>query len=178
MKKDFEKEYAIALFDISLEEDLVDTIKDELKIVSSLFLENKDFIKVLTHPQLSKENKKEIIYNVFKEIDQLLINFLYVLIENDRISEVLFINDEFIKLYNEYKEVIYVDAYSTILLSNDQIENLKFKLTIKYRHKVVINNLIDNTLVGGLLIKINNELLDFSIKNQFINLKTHILKQS
>ncbi len=178
MKKEYAKEYATALFDTSLEKSLIDIIKDELKIVSNSFLENKKFIKILTHPQLSKEEKKEIVFDVFSKVNHTLINFLYVLIENDRISDILFINDEFIKLYNEYKEVIYADAYSTILLSNEQIDNIKFKLTVKYRHKIVINNFIDNTLVGGLLIKINNEILDYSIRNQIINLKSHILKQS
>ncbi|QVK17782.1 ATP synthase F1 subunit delta [Mycoplasmatota bacterium] len=178
MGKEFTKEYATALFDLSLEKNSVESIKEELIIISAAFLENKDFEKLLSHPQLSKENKKDIVNNVFKELNSTLLHFLYVIIENDRVNDIKFINKEFSKLYNAYNEVIDVEAKTTIPLTEDQIGVLKNKLSVKYRHKIRIDNIIDPSIGGGMLLTINHEVMDYTIKNQLRNLKSHILKQT
>lgn len=178
MEKEFTKEYATALFDLSLEKNNIEAIKEELIIVSAAFLGSKQFEKLLSHPQLSKENKKDIVNDVFIGLNTTLLHFLYVIIENDRIFDIKFINKEFSKLYNEYKEVINVEARTTIPLTENQIEVLKNKLSVKYRHKIKIDNIIDNSIGGGMLLKMNHETIDYTIKNQLHNLKSHILKQT
>lgn len=178
MNKEFTKEYAIALFDLSLEMNITEVIKDELNTVSNAFNENEAFEKILAHPQLSKENKKEILNDVFKGINTTLQHFLYIVVENDRIVDIGFINNEFGKLYNEYNKVIHVEAITTIPLKDDQVEALIQKLSVKYRHKIEIENIIDKSIVGGMKLKINHEVYDYSIKSQLRNLKSHILKQT
>ena len=63
-------------------------------------------------------------------------------------------------------------------LEDDQIESLKDKLTIKYKHKIEIENVIDPTIVGGMRLIVNNEIMDYSLKSQLNNLKSYILKQT
>jgi len=87
MGNDFASEYAIALFDLALEKQKVDVINDELKICVKAYLDNKTFIKLLSHPQFDKEHKKGIIKDTFKSIERILLHFFYVLIENDRIVQ-------------------------------------------------------------------------------------------
>lgn len=178
MKNDYAKEYAIALFDLSLEKKLLETMKDELIIISSAFIENAQFDKLLSHPQISKEQKKDIVKDVFKGINSSLLYFLYVVIENDRIEDIEFINEEFRKLYNEYNQVMQVEAVTTIPLDKNQREALVNKLSLKYRHKIEIHNVIDHSIGGGMRISINNQVMDYTIKSQLENLKMHILKQT
>jgi len=178
MKKEFANEYATALFDLSIEKDIIEIIKDELITVSVAFSDNKQFEKLLAHPQLSKENKKDIINDVFKGLNITMLHFLYVIIENDRVNDLKFINEEFSKLYNEYNKVIYVEAITTISLTEAQNDVLKNKLSIKYRHKIEISNTIDQSIVGGMRLKINNDIIDYTLKGQLQKLKSHILKQT
>ena len=178
MKKEFVREYATALFDLSLEKSIVETIKDELIMVSVAFVENNQFEKLLSHPQLTKENKKGIINDVFKGLNSSLLYFLYILINNDRIEDIKFINEEFRQLYNEYNKVIIVEAQTTLALTENQVETLMKKLSLKYRHKIIIENVIDHSIGGGMRLKINNEIIDYTIKSQLENLKSYILKQT
>ncbi len=178
MSKDNAKEYAIALFDLSLEKKNVEIIKDELIIVSNAFSEEEQFGKLLSHPKLSKEEKKGVITKVFKGINDTLLYFLLVVIENDRVNDLTYITDEFMKLYHEYNTVLLVLAKTTIPLSETQINALQNKLSIKYRHKIKIENEIDPSIIGGMQLIIDNEIIDYTIQNQLHNLKTYILKHS
>jgi|SRR5690554_3195620 len=178
MDKKVAKEYAIALFDISLEKNIIEIIKDEFIITTKVFSKVKDFVKLLSHPQLSVENKKDIINNVFNDINQTLKHFLYVLIENSRIVDINAIRDVFIEIYNEYNNVYPVIAKTTIPLTSEQINTLEKKLSIKYRHKIQLENIIDPTIIGGLTLSIKNQVYDYTIKTQIENLKSHILKHT
>jgi F-type H+-transporting ATPase subunit delta len=178
MKKDFAKEYATALFDLSLDSRNVDLIQEQLKIVKESFTTNGEFIKLLTHPKVTKDEKRDVIKSIYSSFDRTLLNFLYVLVENERIQYLEAIYVEFDKLVNEYNKVIVVEAQSAQALTKSQIERLTGKLTIKYKHRIEINNVITPAIVGGVRLLINDEIIDNSVKSQLSNLKSHILKQN
>ncbi len=178
MKNEFAKDYATALFELSIEENKVETIFEELNVVSTLMLDEPQFMKMLSHPELHKNEKKDIFKKVFKQVDQIVLYFLYVLVDNNRIEHIQSIQEMFIKLYNEYNKVIEVKAQSTLPLNEEQKNKLEEKLKIKYRHKIKIENVIDKSIIGGLRLSIDNEIIDFSLKSQFSNLKSHVLKQT
>jgi F-type H+-transporting ATPase subunit delta len=71
-----------------------------------------------------------------------------------------------------------VKAFTSIELDDEQKTKLKEKLKVKYRHEVELENVIDSSVIAGIRLQIDNEIMDYSIKTQFSNLKSHILKQT
>ncbi|HEY8365388.1 MAG TPA: ATP synthase F1 subunit delta [Haloplasmataceae bacterium] len=178
MTNDYAKEYAIALFDLALEKNILDIIVDEFIKVTDIINEEKSFIKLLTHPELSKQEKKEIIGKTFNSVNSTLMNFLNVIVENNRFIDVDYIKQEFVDLYNDYLNIMHVEARTSTLLTSEQINLLEKKLERKYRHKIQIENIIDKNIIGGVMLKINNQIIDYTIKTQLQSLKSHILKQT
>ncbi|MDF2699148.1 MAG: synthase subunit delta [Haloplasmataceae bacterium] len=177
MSSPFAQSYAEAIFDLELEKGNLEMTSEQLTLIVNSFKDNDEFIKILNHPQLGKDDKKQIIRDVYGNFDNIITNFLFVLVDNDRIGGLLDIYDAFIKIYNEYQNTINVLAYTTIALDNAQIDRLKEKLIIKYRHKIEVTNFIDEKVIGGMRLIINEDVIDYTINNQLKNLKSHVLKQ-
>ena len=79
--------YAHALFDVAGDDKVLEDIKQDFGVICSLMKEQPQFMEILTLPKLSKDDKKNLIKNVFsKDASQILVNFLMVLIDKDRIS--------------------------------------------------------------------------------------------
>jgi F-type H+-transporting ATPase subunit delta len=178
MKKDFAKEYATALFDIALELKKVEIVEEQLKVSALSISESEQMIKLLNHPQISKDEKKQFVYKVFSKLDSTVLSFLYVLVDNGRLQDVSLVYEAYVKLFNQYNEVIDVIAQTTVSLTSEQIEKLKSQLMVKYRHKITIKNEINTSIVGGMRLIINDEVVDNSIKTQLSQLKSYILKQN
>lgn len=178
MKQVSTKQYALALFDLSLEQKKIEYVKEHLKIVSESISLNKKFIKILSHPKVSKQEKKDMMKEIFNNFDDLILHFLYVIIDNECICDIDVITNEYNDLYNEYTKVIIVKAQTTEILEKEQIDRLKVKLMNKYRHKIEIINDINKSLIGGMRLYIKDEIIDYSLKSQIENLKSSILKQN
>lgn len=179
MKKEYSKEYATALFDVILEKTIdIESIYHELEIVSDTISTDSDFLKIFMHPKVSKAEKKEIINSIFNGFNTHLVHFLYVLVDNDRLEGIHTIFDSFVKLFHDYKKTLVIEAVSTEPLTNEQKMKIINKLTVKYRKKIEIKNTIDKSIIGGIRLQINDEIMDNTVINQLQNLKSYVLKQN
>jgi len=165
--------YATALFDLSLEQNKIEYVYEHLRIVNESMEEQ--FLKILSHPQISKIEKHQLIENIYQHFDKSIIHFLFVVLDNDRINDLSNITEQFNKLYNEYSQIINVIVQTTDLLDKEQLDRLKVKLMKKYRHKIEINNMIEPSIVGGMRLLNNDEVIDYTIKTQMTLIGNMIL---
>ena len=133
MGNGFSKEYAAALFSVSLEKGIINDVAEEFSIIANAFSENHMFIKLMSHPQLGADEKREIIETVFKNINTTLRHFLLVLIDNKRIVDILSIKNVFEDMYNEYNEILPVIAKTTVPLTKEETDLLEKKLVFKFQ---------------------------------------------
>lgn len=178
MNKENAKEYALALFELALEKHQIEEIKTELITITSLFQEHSKFYDILTDPRLRDEDKKEVLTSVCQGLNSTLLHFFFVLIDNHTFTGLELITQEFINIYNQYNKILHVTAVTTIPLTESEKSKLIQELTKRYHRKVKIENVLDNTIIGGIKLLIGNEVLDYSIKNQINNLKRNILRNT
>ena len=89
-------QYANALFEIAKEENQVKEYREELNVAKEVLIDNQNVYKTLIHPKVTIEERKEIINNTFKEyVAKNFLHFLYVLIDNNRLSDLPDIVDAF-----------------------------------------------------------------------------------
>ena len=167
--------YANGLFSIALEENKVDLYRKRIKIIKNVFEENDDFLHLLSSCFISNEEKDEIIDKVFKSEEEYIRNFLKIIFLNKRGNCLIKILNEFIKTCNENLNIKDGIVYSVNKLSNKQIERIQESLSARLNCQVELTNSIDEKLLGGVKVTIEDKIFDGSIKNKLEKLKESLI---
>lgn len=168
MAKLVSKTYGDALFDLALEENTLDIVIEEVDAVKDAFQENVELMKLLNHPKISKEDKIDVIENVFKEkVSDTTVGFLVIIVDKGRYNDLNDIFDYFISKVKEYKNIGVASVTSAVALTDAQKEQVKDKLlTLTKYDKIEISFYEDQSLIGGMVIRIGDRVVDSSIKTQ------------
>lgn len=167
--------YAEALYDIALKQNLVDKIEAELKAVEVIFSENIDLQKVLYHPQITAADKKELLNKLFNgKVSEVTGNFLALLV--DRRREAFFgdIVAEFVSLANVVRNIVAAQVASAVQLNDKEKGNLDRILAKLTGKKVQTSYAVDPSLIGGVVVRIGDKIIDGSIKTRMANLKERL----
>lgn len=166
-----ENEYAQAIYDLAKEENKIDII-NECFIVVNKSIEDNDFMELLSSPKITKEEKKNILTKVYGKLDSLFLDFMYVLIDNNRINRISYIYDYYNQLIKIEHNILHIEAYSVKELTKTQIDNLRKTLSSYYNGKTLeIKNIVDPKLIGGVRIECNGKTLDVTLKKSLANMK-------
>jgi F-type H+-transporting ATPase subunit delta len=167
------KQYAKALFEIAKEDKLLQSCKESFDLFITLLDQEDDFRLLLTSPKISLETKKDLIKKSFKNVDDNLIYFIFVLLDNGRIEIVKDIYNSFVNLYNELNMIKNVVVLSSLELDSKEIKKLRNSLENYYAgYKVIIENKIDPSVIGGYHILVNGLSIDLSVKHKIDSLKS------
>lgn len=170
-----ELEYAKALFELSEEKGITKEVKDEFRATYKTATADSDFMSVMTSPFILKEEKKKLIKNIYGNFSSLLIDFLYVLVDNDRFGKVKEIYIEYKHLIRSSSNILKVEVKSTKELTQEQINIIEKALKHKYTDQTLeIRNIIDKELLGGFQITVDDEVVDLSLKASLKRLKESI----
>ena len=164
--------YSEALFSLGKEREMLDTYKDQLGFVNQQLKDNDEFKRILAHPKMHKEAKKEMIASVFgTAIDHTLLNFLKLLIDKSRFQNLDAISKEFVKRYNkEYNiEVAFVKCAKP--LTSEEATRIQTMLEKKLNKQIEMRISQDSDLIAGVRIKIGDIVLDHTAKNRIDQLK-------
>ena len=167
--------YANGLFSIALEENKVDLYRKRIKMIKNVFEENDDFLHLLSSCFISNEEKDEIIDKVFKSEEEYIRNFIKIIFINKRGNCLIKILNEFIKTCNENLNIKDGIIYSVNMLSNEQIEKIQESLSTRLNCKVELTNSLDEKLLGGVKVSIEDKIFDGSIKNKLEKLKESLI---
>ena len=167
--------YANGLFSIALEENKVDLYRKRIKMIKDVFEENDDFLHLLSSCFISNKEKDEIIDKVFKSEEEYIRNFIKIIFINKRGNCLIKILNEFIKTCNENLNIKDGVIYSVNKLSNEQIEKIQESLSTRLNCKVELTNSLDEKLLGGVKVSIEDKIFDGSIKNKLEKLKESLI---
>lgn len=166
-----EREYAKAMYELALEEHKEQVFEECFNTILQA-LKDKDFYAVLTSPFIHTEEKRRCIHKIFSAFDETFVQFLNVVIEHNRISLLPNIYDIYTKLVLEYNDILKIQIYSAVELSNMQMIHLTEALQKKYENKKIeLENIINPELIGGIRIVSNGQSIDMSLKNSLEKLK-------
>lgn len=167
--------YAEALFQVGEESNSTTKLYEELNAVLDILKSDKNFYNVLKSPLISKGEKKEIIENVFNNrIENDLKNFFKILIDKERISYLELIQKSFKELLNEKNNIIEGKAITAIPMRKEEIKKLEENLSSKYNANIILENIVDKTILGGILVRLGNKEIDGTIKTRLENLKQEL----
>jgi len=171
------KRYALALYEVAEEKGKVEEYLDDLREIVLLMKNDVDFLKVIKHPKVGTSKKKEMFTRVFKgNIDDGLLSFLLILIEKNRI---LFIDEnlkEMEKIHLERTNTLLAEVKTVIPLVETERENLRLKLSKIYDKKIIFDEKLDKKVIGGVYIRIGDDVIDGTIQNKLEEMKKLMFK--
>lgn len=176
MAKLISKTYAGALFELAVEENKVDELVAQAIAILKIFEDDKDFMKFMNHPQIDKEEKIKLIDSAFsKNASDEITGFIKVIVEKDRFGQIVDIFKEFVHEIREYKGIGEAYVSTPMPLTEIQKSDIKDKLLATTGYKEIdLKCSIDESLIGGMVIRIGDRIVDSSIKRQLVNLKTEL----
>jgi len=172
------RRYAQALFEIANEKDKLDIIEEDLKAVSDVFEQEKDLQKILYHPQVTAGVKKEIVNNIFEgKISDEVKNFLNLLIDKHREAYLDEVVSEFIKITNTARNIVDAEVISAIELDEGYKKEVAKVLNRLAGKDVKPKYKVDSSLLGGMVIRIGDKVIDGSVKNNLRTLRQHLVSK-
>ena len=159
--------YAQALYDLAKEEGLGKTILDELAVLKNVFTENPDYSKLLSTPDLPKQERCGILDAAFRDkVNPYVLNFLKILTEKGYIRQFPQCCDAYRGFYNEDNGILVVKAVSAVALSSEQVEKLTAKLASTTGKTIDLQCSVDPAQLGGLRLSYDGMQVDGTVKNR------------
>ena len=161
--------YAQAAFDTALETDKIDAWQNMLYAMS-LAVSNEyvmDAIKVAPNSKVASDSLISLLQDV---LDESGINFVKIIGENNRFEVLPKIYEEYLRLRANHEKILDATLISARSFSDSEIKTLKDKLASVYNSKINLSLKIDETLIGGAVLKIGDKVIDASVKTSLVNL--------
>ena len=170
------RRYAEALFQLGDEKDTLDKLVEELSVVRDVFQGNQQLYTFLKHPRVNNEKKKQFLAEAFQDLQSDVINTIKLLVERKRAEITPSIIDHFIKMVNNAKGIADAKVYSVRALSDAEKQTLKLSIAKRFNKvSVQIENIIEPSLLGGLMIKVGNTVLDGSVSGKLNRIERNIV---
>ncbi len=172
------KRYAKALLLVGKEDNNSDVYRIELEQFTSILKRGKEFEMVINNPLYSFESRKNILTILLEKLNfsSAIKSFLYLLFDKGRIKFIESINEFYKNFTDELKGVAHVKLFSATELSSEILDKVKVALSKKINKEIIIDFEQDKSLIGGIVTRIGDLVLDGSIKTQLLNMKKALKK--
>jgi F-type H+-transporting ATPase subunit delta len=168
--------YSRALFDVAKEHDILDDVHDQLGQFADALDENRDLQLFFFSPYFSSQEKKDGIGKLISGADEHFVRFLELLAERHRMPAIFRIRREFDQLYAEERKLLPVTVTSAIELDKDTVKEIGRKIEENTGRKVELTTKVDPDVLGGLVMRVGNVVMDGSIRARLERLRKQVAK--
>ena len=178
MAKLISKTYGEAIFELAVSENRVDALTEEIQAVLKVLEENPEFSDIMKHPKIMKEEKLQVIETVFKgRVSDELTGFMRLIVEKDRYGHIHEIMQYFLDEGKKLKGVGVAYVRTALPLREEQEKQVEARLleTTGF-HEMEMHYQVDESLIGGMVIRIGDRVVDSSIRSKLSGLERELLK--
>jgi len=169
--------YAQALYELASEKQELDVVEEQLVFVEQTLGSVPELASLLYHPQVPVEAKKDTVVKVFgPQLGEHVRNFLLLLIDKRRETALTAIVKEYKVLANQARNITEAEVTTATPLSDSQRQALSAKLSAVTGKRVTLQTKVDQSIVGGVIVKIGDKLIDGSVTRQLASLAAVLLK--
>ncbi|MBR4725955.1 MAG: ATP synthase F1 subunit delta [Lachnospiraceae bacterium] len=159
--------YGGSLYDLAAEENLTETIKDQLIGLKAIFRENPEYLRLLSEPAIKKAERLDLIdKSLGGSCEKYLINFIKLLCERGLLGEFEGCCDTFVKRYNTDHNIAEAVVTSAVQLNDSQLSALKAKLEARSGKTVTIAQKLDPKVLAGIRVELEGVQLDGTLSGR------------
>lgn len=176
MAKLIEEVYGEALFELALEENKTESLLEEVCEVKQVLLDNPDLSKLMLHPGVPMDEKEKVLENIWDgRISRELTGMMLLLLKKDHYKQLPLVLDVFLAKVKEHEKIGIAYVKSATALTEEQQKKVEKRLleTTKYE-SFEMNFEVDESLIGGVVIRIGDRVLDNTIKTRLETLSRQL----
>jgi F-type H+-transporting ATPase subunit delta len=166
--------YARALFEVASEQDALDEIHDQVDAFADAMNDNRDLAVFFFSPYFSTKEKKEGLDRAVQGPHPAFRNFLQALIERHRMPAIFRIRAEFDRLWAEARKLLPVQITSAVELDDATVTDLGRRIGEQIDRRIQLSSQVDPDILGGVVLRVGNVILDASIKNRLEQLRKQV----
>jgi F-type H+-transporting ATPase subunit delta len=166
--------YARALFDAALDGDKLEPVREQLAQVVAAEAEVPELRELLRNPQLDPRARAAALQDLLADGEELLRNFLLVLVDKGRAGQLEEIGREFERLVARHEGIVHAELTTAIELSDDEARELLARIEESSGRKVEATRKVDPGLIGGIVLQIGSHRLDASVRGRLERLRREL----
>jgi F-type H+-transporting ATPase subunit delta len=168
--------YARSVFEVAKEQGKLDEVREQLGQIADAVAENRELQTFFFSPYFSTEEKKEGLGKALEGADEIVHNFLGLLIENHRMPALFRIRREFDQLWQRENKQLPVTITSAVELDEATVKAIGDAIGRQTGQTVDLTTNVDPDVLGGLVVRVGNSILDASIRNRLENLRRSVAR--
>jgi len=171
------RRYARALFDSAAAHGLLDTVAGDLAALVRLLREEPRLGSVLITPQVTVAEKRQLLTALLGgRVHAVVLELLWLLLEKKRLPVVHQVIESYQGLLEAHRNIVRAEVTTAVPLPATQEQRLKTALERRTGKTVVIERKVDPRIVGGVMVRIGDQIIDRSVRHAFLELKANLLE--
>lgn len=170
--------YAKAVLDQANHANISEVVFGDMQSVAETLEGSKELRNVLQNPIIKGEDKKQALTTIFKNNSEVTKGLIKVLTANKRINLLGGVASSYISLYNESKGIKVAEVTTAVALSDSLEKEVLSKVKqLTGSEHVTIQNIIDESIIGGFVLRVGDIQYNASISNQLANIKREFISK-
>jgi F-type H+-transporting ATPase subunit delta len=168
--------YARSLFEVASEQDKLDVVREQLGQFADALAESQELQTFFFSPYFSTDEKKEGLAKAVTEADETVLNFLDLLLENHRMPAIFRVRREYDRLWEDANQLLPVQITSAVELDPSVAQRIGDEIGRQTGRTVELASTVDPDVIGGIVVRVGNSILDASIRTRLENLRKQVAK--
>ena len=168
--------YARSLFEVAKEQSKLDVIKEQLGQFADALDGNRELSIYFFSPYFSTTEKKDGLGRLLEGVDPVVANFLAALVENHRMPAIFRIRKAFDQLWETENQLLPVTITSAVELDEQTVEKIGKQIGEQTGKQVQVSTEVDPDVLGGLVVRVGNTILDASIRHRLDQLRREVAR--
>lgn len=166
--------YARSLFEVASERGKLDVVREQLGAFADALNTERELSVFFFSPYFSTQEKKDALHRAVEGADETIVNFLELLVEKHRMPAVFRVRRELDRLWEEENKLLPVQITSAVELDAATVERIGREVGEQTGRKVQLEATVDPDVLGGIVLRVGNSILDASIRTRLENLRKHV----
>jgi F-type H+-transporting ATPase subunit delta len=170
--------YARSLFEAAQDAGDLDLVKEQVGQIADALHDDQNLQFFFFSPSLSSDEKKEGLAKVVTGAEPIVQNFLELLVENHRMPVLFRIRREFDRLWDEENQLLPVTITSAVELDEEVVRRIGDRIGEQTGRRVELSSSVDPDVLGGLVVRVGNTVLDASIRHRLEQLRKQVARSA
>ena len=168
--------YARSLFEVAQEQNKLDAVREQIGAFADALDETRELQVFFFSPYFSTAEKQDGLDRAITDADAVVLNFLKLLIENHRMPVIFRVRREFDRLWLQENKRLPVTVTSAIPLDDATVKHIGDRIAEQTNRKVDLSSNVDPEILGGIVVRVGNSVLDASIRARLEKLRKQVAR--
>ena len=168
--------YARSLFEAALDQNKLDEVREQLGQFADALSEDRELQVFFFSPYFSTQEKKDGLHRAVDGAEPIFMNFLELMLENHRMPAIFRIRRNYDHLWEQHNRLLPVSVTSAVELDDKTVRSIGDRIAEQTGRKVELSSTVEPGILGGIVVRVGNQILDASIRNRLERLRRQVAR--